>query len=80
VLYTAQYMPATRTQIYLTKEQRGRLDELSERRGTTLAGLIREAVDEYLDRVDPEEEATLEATFGVLPALEVPSRDEWDRG
>jgi predicted transcriptional regulator len=80
MLYTALYMSATRTQIYLTEAQRRRLDELAERRGTTLAGVIREAVDEYLDRVDPEAEAALKATFGVAPAFEVPSRDEWDRG
>ncbi len=73
-------MPATRTQIYLTAEQRRRLDELARRRGATLAQLIREAVDRYLEGAGPSATLALEATFGRAPALEVPSRDEWDRG
>jgi predicted transcriptional regulator len=73
-------MPSTRTQIYLTADQRRRLDELARRRGTTLARLIREAVDRYLETSGPSPAQALEATFGRAPALEVPSRDEWDRG
>ncbi|GBC87595.1 Putative antitoxin VapB10 [bacterium HR12] len=73
-------MPATRTQIYLTAEQRRGLDELARRRGATLAQLIREAVDRYLEAAGPSAALALEATFGRAPALEVPSRDEWDRG
>lgn len=44
-----------------------------------MASLIREAVDRYLEAT-PEAEEALDATFGSLPALEVPSRAEWDRG
>ncbi len=73
-------MAATRTQIYLTREQRQRLDELGRREGKTLAALIREAVDAYLARSGPDPERALASTFGALPDLEVPSRDEWDRG
>lgn len=80
MLYTALYMASTRTQIYLTEEQRRRLDELSEREGKSLAQLIREAVDAYLGRRRPDLEEVMDATFGALPDLEVPSRDEWDRG
>jgi predicted DNA-binding protein len=71
---------ATRTQIYLSAQQRSRLDELSRRKGKPLAALIREAVDAYLghERVDAAE--ALDATFGSMPDLQVPSRDEWDRG
>ncbi|GIU99084.1 MAG: hypothetical protein KatS3mg014_0700 [Actinomycetota bacterium] len=72
-------MSATRTQIYLTAEQRRRLDELARRRGTTLAQLIREAVERYLETSGPDPAVALEATFGSAPGLEIPSRDEWDR-
>lgn len=77
-MYTAP-MTSTRTQIYLTEEQRRRLDERGQREGRAMASLIREAVDRYLEAT-PEAEEALDATFGSLPALEVPSRAEWDRG
>jgi predicted DNA-binding protein len=80
VLYTVLYMAATRTQVYLTAEQRTRLDALGRREGKPLAELVREAVDEYLDHTVPDAQAALDATFGTLPDIEVPSRDEWDRG
>jgi hypothetical protein len=78
MMYTALYMPSTRTQIYLTEEQRRGLDERGHRTGAPLARMIREAVDIYLadDGTDPD--AALDATFGSLPELELPSRDEWD--
>jgi predicted transcriptional regulator len=79
-LYTALYMAATRTQIYLTPEQRKRLDEMARGQQRSLAALVREAVDAYLEQSAPDAEAALAATFGRLPELEVPSRDEWDRG
>jgi hypothetical protein len=79
MLYTVLYMAALRTQIYLTEEQRSRLDALGRRDGKPLAALVREAVDEYLDHGAPDADAALDATFGALPQLEVPSRDEWDR-
>jgi hypothetical protein len=71
--------PATRTQIYLTVEQRARLDERARREGRSLAELIREAVDEYLAMAPEPASQALTATFGSMPELEVPSRDEWDR-
>ncbi|MFL5909809.1 MAG: CopG family transcriptional regulator [Gaiellaceae bacterium] len=73
-------MAATRTQVYLTAEQRDRLDELAKRDGRSLASHIREALDQYLgdDAADPQ--AALDATFGAIKDLEVPSRDEWQRG
>ncbi len=79
MLYTVLYMAARRTQIYLTAEQRKQLDERRRRERRTLAELVREAVDAYLaDRsVDPA--TALDSTFGALPKLEVPSRDEWER-
>ena len=74
----ALYVAARRTQIYLTAEQRKRLDERRRRERGTLAVIVRQAVDAYLtDRsVDPA--TALNSTFGALPNLEVPSRDEWD--
>lgn len=78
-LYTALYMPATRTQVYLTEEQRRRLDELVRRRGVPMAQLVREALDHYLEEtMHPDLETALATTFGAMPDLEVPSRDEWD--
>ncbi|HXF35947.1 MAG TPA: hypothetical protein VNO17_02055 [Actinomycetota bacterium] len=37
-------------------------------------------VDRYLQESGPGAAAALEATFGRAPALEVPARDEWERG
>ena len=68
------------TQIYLTTTQRRELDAISRRDGKALAELIREAVDQYLERSAPTLEEALEATAGTMPDLTVPSRDEWDRG
>ena len=78
MLYTMLYM-STRTQIYLTAEQRRALDERAAREGRTLAELIREAVDAFLSTGVNREEA-LDSTFGVFPDFEAPNRDEWDRG
>lgn len=72
-------MPATRTQVYFTEEQRKRLDEVARRKRTTLAHVVRDAVDAYLGREAPDYDAVLAATFGSVPDLEVPPRHEWDR-
>jgi hypothetical protein len=73
-------MPATRTQIYLTEEQRRRLDAWAKREGKTLAQVIRDAVDAYVTEDPPDLEAMLRESFGSIPDLEMPSRGEWDRG
>lgn len=74
-------MAATRTQIYLTAEQRERLDAIRGRDGRSLAAVVREAVDEYVGHSRAENvRAALDATGGTMPDLEVPSREEWDRG
>ena len=72
-------MPSTRTQIYLTEDQRRRLDLRGSRTGAPLARMIREAVDTYLAADEPDMQATLDESFGTLPELEVPPRAEWDR-
>lgn len=73
-------MPSTRTQIYLTDDQRRRLDVRGRRTGAPMARMIREAVDAYLADDRPDTDAALNETFGALPDLELPARDEWDRG
>jgi metal-responsive CopG/Arc/MetJ family transcriptional regulator len=83
-LYTASTMASTRTQIYLTTEQRKRLDELGKREGKSLAELIRTAVDRYLDEQEPDVAEILRSTFGIAPDFEVPprrwGRDPWNDG
>ncbi len=71
-------MPATRTQVYLTEEQRRRIDEVARAEGVTLAEVVRRALDAYLS-TEQEASANLAATFGADPAASAPSRDEWDR-
>ena len=72
-------MASTRTQIYLTEEQRRRIDRIAAAKGLTMAEVIRRAVDEYLVlELDPSEALT--ATFGAAPEASAPSRDEWQRG
>ena len=81
MLYTALYMPATRTQIYLTKKQRQQLDARRKREGKTLAAVVRDAIDAYMARDlarSADIQAVLDRTFGSIPDLEVPSRDEWE--
>ena len=73
-------MTATRTQVYLTADQRKRLDDLTKRDGRSLASLIREALDLYLSDQAVDPEAALDATFGAAKDLQVPSRNEWQRG
>ena len=70
---------STRTQVYLTDEQRRRIDELADAEGVTMAEIIRRALDGYLDdQANPA--AALAATFGAAPDISVPTRDEWDNG
>ena len=78
MLYTALYMAATRTQIYLTREQRESLDRLARLDNRPLAAVIRDAVDEYLDRAPVDGARALSESFGAAPDFAVPSRDEWD--
>lgn len=77
-------MSATRTQIYLTAEQRAGLDERARVEQKSMAHVIRDAVNAYLaGEVDKEaRERALAETFGSCPEFgsQVPSRDEWPRG
>ncbi|MGH9099958.1 MAG: CopG family transcriptional regulator [Acidimicrobiales bacterium] len=67
---------ATRTQIYLTDEQRARLSERAKSAGRPVSELVRDAIDGLLAADDD-----LDATFGSAPGIgsRVPSRDEWER-
>jgi hypothetical protein len=73
-------MSATRTQVYFTEEQRRALDARAAREGKTLAAVVREAVDAYIAQEPPQLDVVLDETFGSMPDLDVPPRDEWDRG
>ncbi len=72
-------MPSTRTQVYLTAEQRARVEARMRRERKSLAQVVRDALDAYLSD-DEGFDRVVNDTFGALPDLEVPSRDEWDRG
>ena len=89
MLYTALYMSAaTRTQVYLTAEQRRQIDELRARDGRSLAAVVRNALDEYLATHGREAAArdlaqrqhALDETFGSMPDFPYPDRSDWDRG
>ena len=43
-----------------------------------MAEIVRRALDDYLAEHGPEE--ALASTFGAVPGITVPGRDEWDRG
>lgn len=73
-------MSATRTQVYLSEEQRSKIDVVARSEGVTMAEVVRRAVDTYLDGTDPDPGPALKSTFGAHPDADAPSRDEWDRG
>lgn len=72
-------MSATRTQVYLTSEQRRRIDEIVARDDTTLAEVVRKALDRYLGDSDVDVERALAETLGSDPDARPPLRDEWTR-
>ncbi|CAN5570300.1 hypothetical protein BH23ACT6_BH23ACT6_07840 [soil metagenome] len=73
-------MSATRTQIYLTAQQRAQIDEVAEAEGLTMAEVVRRALDAYLAEETPDPSAALRQTFGASAQASAPSRDEWVRG
>ena len=70
-------MAATRMQVYLTEQQRRRLDERQRRDGKSRAAVIREAIDAYLTEPSADPAGGFAETFGALPDLAVPARSEW---
>lgn len=81
-------MAATRTQVYLTEDQRREIEELRASDGRTLAEVVRAALDEYLATHGPaamekeraETQRVLDETFGIAPDFPSPDRSDWDRG
>jgi hypothetical protein len=73
-----------RTQIYLDEGQDARLEKRARASGVTKSALIRVAIDALLEDGAPGHRKrlrdALSETAGALPGLEIPSRDEWDRG
>jgi predicted DNA-binding protein len=69
----------TRTQIYLTDEMRARIDARAEAEGKTLAEVVRDALEQYVES-PADVDVALDETFGAVPRLSVPSRDDWIRG
>jgi hypothetical protein len=88
MLYAVLYMAATRTQVYLTEEQRQQIEELRARDGRTLAEVVRAALDDYLathgraaaEKGLAERQRILEETFGSMPERPYPDRSDWNRG
>lgn len=70
---------STRTQIYLTDDQRRRIKELASAEGISMAEVVRRALNGYLDE-QAEPDKALAATFGAAKDFAAPSRDEWERG
>ena len=79
MLYAVLYM-ATRTQIYLTEDQRRLIERRGRRTGESLAHMVREALDAYLVNDERELHAALDETYGADPDFEIPDRSEWERG
>ncbi len=73
-------MSSTRTQVYLTEEQRRRVDALAASKGVTMAEIIRRALDAYLELERPDPVPALAVTFGAASDMSLPGRGEWDRG
>jgi predicted DNA-binding protein len=73
-------MSAVRTQVYLTEEQRRRIDAIGDAKGESLAEIVRKALDRYLDEEFEDIDAALAATFGADPEARAPDREEWQRG
>lgn len=73
-------MASTRTQVYLTPDQRQRIDDLAGAEGVTMAEVIRRALDAYLPTEQGGASAVLARTFGAAPDATYPDREGWDRG
>lgn len=65
--------------MYLTEEQRERIDDIANAEGITMAEVIRRAVTSYLES-EGDPAYALATTFGADPDARAPERDEWDRG
>lgn len=73
-------MPATRTQVYLTAEQRARIDLVVRRDAVTLAEVVRNALDQHLADVAVDPQGALDATFGADPGWPAVDPSAWSSG
>lgn len=71
---------ATRTQVYLTAEQRARIDLVVRRDAVTLAEVVRRALDQYLADVQVDPQAALDATYGADPGWPALDPEAWAGG
>lgn len=71
-----------RTQIYLDDDQDRRLARRARASGRTKSALIREAIDRLLSKEPLASDLTsaLDETFGAVPRISAPAREDWDRG
>lgn len=70
-----------RTQIYLTKQQKEKLDMLSQTSGRSQSELIREAIDHFLVLNHPEKGNDIMAAFGIWKDRDdLPDFDELRKG
>lgn len=72
------HMLTERLQILVSPEQRRRLEDEAERRGTSVAGVVREAVDAQLDTVSREDRITAVEEIAAMRAEYLPP-DELNR-
>jgi predicted DNA-binding protein len=72
-------MTMARTQIYLPEDLRARVDERALAEGKTMAEVVRDALELYVT-APVDVDRALDSTFGAVPRVVVPARDEWDRG
>lgn len=72
------HMLTERLQILVSPEQRRRLEDEAERRGTSVAGVVREAVDAQLDTVCREDRIRAVEEIAAMRAEYLPP-DELNR-
>lgn len=66
--------------MYLSEDQRKRVDDMAKSEGVTMAEVVRRALDAYLVGSIADAADALAATFGADPDAQLPDRGEWDRG
>lgn len=75
-------MSMTRTQVYLTEEQRRRIQRLADAQRKTMAQIIREAVEEYVirqaDSADPLQDIIGLGASGITDGSIHHDRDIYD--
>ena len=54
------------------------MDEIAGQRGSSLASVVREAVDLYIAEGPLDPTSALKRTFGAAPDAAAPDRGDWD--